>query len=303
MACFDHWHPVLLSRNLKKQPVSVRLLGQEIALFRTAEGKIGALEDLCPHRRMRLGLGKVVGERLQCRYHGWTFSCEGQGESPGTPKLHACVKKFDVLERHGAVWVKQAGRGGAFPLFEIDGYYNVCNLHHTVAAPLELVVDNFCEIEHTPTTHAFFGYPLERMQEVQVEFHATDKTVRVINRGPGKKIAWPLRVLLGIKPRYHFLDDWTTHFSPVYSVYDHWWADPDSDKESWVRWRLFIFFVPLSNHETALFSFTFTKSRWPGPAGCVRPFKDYCAASSTMRFSWIRASWKTWPTRARAWKA
>jgi hypothetical protein len=142
-----------------------------------------------------------------------------------------------------------------------------------VKAPLELVVDNFCEIEHTPTTHAFFGYPLERMHEVQVEFQATDKTVRVINRGPRKPIATPLRWLLGVGKNYQFMDDWTTHFSPVYSVYDHWWQCPVSGRESMVRWRLYIFFIPADDQECMIFTFAFTKSRYPGPAGGARLFK------------------------------
>src|SRR4029079_12216880 len=44
-------------------------------------------------------------------------------------------------------------------------------------------------------------------------------------------------------------------------------------KESRVRWRLYIFFVPVDDQETALFTYAFTKSRYPGPAGGVRLFK------------------------------
>lgn len=273
MASLDHWHPVLLSKDLRREPVAVRLAGKDIVLFRTQTGQLGALEDNCPHRRLRLSLGTVVGERLRCLYHGWTFNCAGEGESPATPKLYACANRFDVVERQGAVWVKSAGSQAEFPRFEVDGLYNVCNLYHRAKAPLELVVDNFCEIEHTPTTHAFFGYPLERMHEVQVEFQTTDRTVRVINRGPRKQFAWILRVLLGIGRNYQFMDDWTTHFSPVYSVYDHWWEDPVTGKTSMVRWRLYIFFVPRDDQETAIVTFAFTKSRYPGPAGAVRLFK------------------------------
>ena len=68
------------------------------------------------------------------------------------------------------------------------------------------------------------------------------------------------------------MDDWTTHFSPVYSVYDHWWQCPRTGQESRVRWRLYIFFVPIDLYETALFTFAFTKSSYPGPAGGVRLF-------------------------------
>jgi phenylpropionate dioxygenase-like ring-hydroxylating dioxygenase large terminal subunit len=222
---------------------------------------------------MRLSLGKVVNNCLQCPYHGWTFDRFGAGESPGTPKLHATVSNFDTLERYGAIWVKARGTKAAFPHFDVEGYYHLCTLQHQVRAPLEVVVDNFTEIEHTPTVHGVFGYALERMNEVEVRFEPTDTTVRVLNAGPAKPVPLYLRVLLGIRRRYQFYDDWTTHFSPVYSIYDHWWADPKTRREAMVRWRLFIFFTPLDDQETGLTTFAFTKSRYPGPAGAVRLFK------------------------------
>lgn len=268
-----HWHPVVLSEHLKRDPVAVRVDGTNLVVYRTESGRVAALEDNCPHRRMKLSMGRVVGEKVRCLYHGWTFDCQGAGESPATPKLYACATRFDVVERHGAVWVKSPSAKPEFPKFEIDGYFNICNLAHRVKAPLELVVDNFCEIEHTPTTHAFFGYPLERMHEVEVEFQPTDTTVRVINHGPRKNFATPLRWLLGIGKNYEFMDDWTTHFSPVYSIYDHWWQCPDTGRESMVRWRLYIFFIPADEQECMLFTFAFTKSRYPGPAGGARLFK------------------------------
>lgn len=273
MAAIDHWHPVLLSKDLTRDPVGIRLHGKNLVLFRTRSGVAGCLEDYCPHRRMKLSLGQVAGETLRCKYHGWTYDCQGHGESPGTPKLHARASHFDVIERHGAIWVKPPDAQAEMPQFDIDGYYNICNLAHKTRAPLELVVDNFCEIEHTPTTHAFFGYPLERMQEVECEFFPTDTTVRVFNKGPRKNIGWFIRMIVGIGRNYQFLDDWTTHFSPVYSVYDHWWKCPETGKESRVRWRLYIFFVPRDEKETAIFTFAYTKSRYWGPAGGARLFK------------------------------
>src|SRR5215218_10301208 len=122
MSILDHWHPVLFSRDLGPKPVGVKLGGREIALFRTKSGTPAALDDICPHRRMRLSLGEVIGDKLQCKYHGWTFTCDGQGESPGTPKLHACATAYDVREEHGAVWVKSRDATPAFPKFEVDGY-------------------------------------------------------------------------------------------------------------------------------------------------------------------------------------
>jgi phenylpropionate dioxygenase-like ring-hydroxylating dioxygenase large terminal subunit len=250
----------------------VRLSGHDIVLFRTSDG-VGALRDFCPHRRMRLSLGQVVGDRLQCRYHGWTYDVQGNGESPGTPKLHACAEPFEACEAHGAVWVKSAGSEPVFPRFDVAGYHPMGVLAHEVRAPLELVVDNFCEIEHTPTTHAVFGYELSRMHEVQVRFETTDATVRVINHGPPKNLGPVLSWMIGVKPHYQFNDDWTTYFSPVYSVYQHWWSDPQTGRESMVRWLLFIFFTPMDDQSTSLMTFAFAKSKWPGPAGALRPFK------------------------------
>jgi len=272
MAVLDHWHPVLPSKQLRRAPVGVRLGGTDIVLFRGAGGQVGALLDVCPHRRMRLSRGKVINGRLQCSYHGWTYNCAGAGESPATPKLYASARAFDTTEKHGFIWLKSLDSNPLFPPFEVDGWYNICNLTHRAQAPLELVVDNFCEIEHTPTTHAFFGYALERMHEVQVRFEPTDTSVRVINQGPPKQIAWIYRLLLGIGKNWQFNDDWTTFFSPVYSIYDHWWSNPATGRESLVRWRLFIFFSPVDDHETAITTFAYTKSRYPlGPNGGV-PF-------------------------------
>ena len=276
MSILDHWHPVLPSSKLKRNAVAgVRLAGHDLALYRTAQNQLGALIDHCPHRRMKLSLGKVYHDKLQCGYHGWTFDAQGNGESPATPKLYACARHFEVTEAYETIWVRNAGATTEFPQFDVDGHFNVCNLAHKVNAPLELTLDNFCEIEHTPTTHAFFGYPLERMHEVEVEFQPTDTSVRVMNKGPRKPIALWLRTLVGIGKNYQFMDDWTTYFSPVYSVYDHWWQCPETGKESRVRWRLYIFFVPIDEAETAIFSFTFTRSSYPGPAGGVRLFAWY----------------------------
>ena len=115
MGMLDHWHPMLPSWQLRKKPVGVRLAGKDIALFRNSTGEIGALNDMCPHRRMRLSLGTVAGEKLRCKYHGWTFTCDGQGESPGTPKLQACASTYDVREANGYIWVKSRDSQPVFP--------------------------------------------------------------------------------------------------------------------------------------------------------------------------------------------
>jgi len=270
MGMLDHWQPALLSRQLRRKPVGIMVAGTQIALFRTSNGAAAAVSDICPHRRLKLSAGEVVGDRLRCRYHGWTFDACGNGESPAAPKMTTCTASYDVREAHGLVWLKSRESNPPFPEINPNGFFPICTLEHSIPAPLELAVDNFNEIEHSGTVHDTFGYDLDRLNEVQVRFEATDDSVRVINSGPTKRLnrffAWLLRIRQGDT----FHDDWTTRFSPVYSVFDHWWTSPDGSRESMVRWRLYIFFVPQDEKTTRVFSVTFAKSRYPGPAGALR---------------------------------
>ena len=60
MGMIDHWHPVVRSRDLGQTPAAVRVVGHDLAVYRTSRG-VAALGDVCPHRRMRLSLGHGGG--------------------------------------------------------------------------------------------------------------------------------------------------------------------------------------------------------------------------------------------------
>jgi phenylpropionate dioxygenase-like ring-hydroxylating dioxygenase large terminal subunit len=270
MGMLDHWHPVLAGHTLKKKPVGIQLAGRLICLFRDAKGTAAAIDDVCPHRRLKLSYGRVVGDRVECKYHGWTFNGCGEGESPSTPKMHTCTESFDTREAHGFIWVKSKNSNPVFPEINKEQFYHLGNFLHTVPAPLELTVDNFNEIEHSGTVHDTFGYDLPRLDEVKVGFEPTDDTVTVRNVGPTKRLSLPLRVLLGIRKNDLFHDEWTTHFSPIYSVFDHWWTSPEGDREAMIRWRLYIFYWPVDEKRTNISTLVYAKSRYPGPAGGLR---------------------------------
>lgn len=74
-----YWHPVAASCELAAGATrKVRLLGEDLVLFRTLTGELGLLEEQCPHRRASLAYGEVAGESLLCPYHGWTFATDGR---------------------------------------------------------------------------------------------------------------------------------------------------------------------------------------------------------------------------------
>src|SRR5437764_9953326 len=116
MSRLDYWHPVFSSRALRAGGVvEITLAGESIALFRTATGQLGGIANQCAHRRMKLSLGRVDDGKLICPYHGWSYSADGKGESPSSPKLHACLSSYECAEAHGAIWVKGRGSSQELP--------------------------------------------------------------------------------------------------------------------------------------------------------------------------------------------
>ena len=91
--------------------LAVNVYDQAIVLFRDKDGKVVALEDRCPHRRVPLSLGKVIQGELRCAYHGWTFN-GNTGACTNIPNLSAKesvpaklkAKAFIVQERNGFIY-------------------------------------------------------------------------------------------------------------------------------------------------------------------------------------------------------
>ncbi|HYA30736.1 MAG TPA: Rieske 2Fe-2S domain-containing protein, partial [Acidobacteriota bacterium] len=73
-----YWHPVCLSANLKDIPIAVRMLGEDLVVFRDGKGRPGLLGIRCPHRLASLEYGQVRDDGLMCSYHGWRFDTEGR---------------------------------------------------------------------------------------------------------------------------------------------------------------------------------------------------------------------------------
>jgi phenylpropionate dioxygenase-like ring-hydroxylating dioxygenase large terminal subunit len=105
------WLPALLSDELPATdgpPVRLRLLGEDLVAFRDTEGRVGVLEEGCPHRLASLWLGRNEESGLRCVYHGWKFDVTGRcvdqlnEPEPFTDKIRAVV--YAVTERGGVIW-------------------------------------------------------------------------------------------------------------------------------------------------------------------------------------------------------
>jgi nitrite reductase/ring-hydroxylating ferredoxin subunit len=72
-----YWHPIALAGDAGARPRQVRVLGEDLILFRDGAGRPGLVYPRCGHRGTTLYYGKVEAAGLRCCYHGWLFDVEG----------------------------------------------------------------------------------------------------------------------------------------------------------------------------------------------------------------------------------
>ena len=105
-----YWHPVHLSKDLKDLPVAVKMLCEDLVLFRDAKGNPGLIGSRCSHRGASLVYGQIREKGLMCSYHGWTYDTQGRCadmplEAPGS-KLKEKIRHlwYPVKEWGGVIW-------------------------------------------------------------------------------------------------------------------------------------------------------------------------------------------------------
>ena len=138
------------------------LLDEPVVLFRTDSGKPVALEDRCCHRQAPLSMGKLVGNIVQCPYHGLQFDTTGkcvkvpsQDVIPGSARVRA----FPVVEKNHWIWIWMGDPAKADPALIEDFHYlddpawryGGSYLH--VEANYLLVVENLLDTTHLPFLH------------------------------------------------------------------------------------------------------------------------------------------------------
>ena len=105
-----YWQPVALSSDATGTPMKVRILGEDLILFRNGQGVAGLLYERCAHRGTSLYYGKCEEDGIRCCYHGWKFANDGvcldQPCEPPRPGIPIRVRQpwYPVQEQYGLVW-------------------------------------------------------------------------------------------------------------------------------------------------------------------------------------------------------
>lgn len=108
-----YWLPVALTSEVATPdcpPVRVKILGEQLVIFRDSDGKLGLVDEFCPHRRVSLFYGRNEQCGLRCAYHGWKFDVDGncmevpaERDRPSFAKKIK-IKSYPVVELGRAVW-------------------------------------------------------------------------------------------------------------------------------------------------------------------------------------------------------
>ena len=164
----NYWYPALLSREVRSKPRAVKLLNEDLVVFRDA-GKVFALRDRCAHRGARLSQGKCEFPgtgTITCPYHAWTYDgatgrcvaalLEGPGRSSS---CEASVKVYPAREQADIIWVFIGDMDAVelqqdIPeiLANTKDWFSI-SVHYDYRCNWRALVDNFSFEFHAPYVH------------------------------------------------------------------------------------------------------------------------------------------------------
>jgi len=136
-----HWTPVCLIEEVGEPdgaPVQARVFGEDLVVFRDTEGRVGVLDEYCPHRRASLVFGRNENGGLRCLYHGWKMDVHGAVlEMVSEPAASGMAQKvrhlaYPTREWGGFVWAYM-GPADAVPEFQPPAWAPTAETQVTIA--------------------------------------------------------------------------------------------------------------------------------------------------------------------------
>lgn len=164
MFIHNAWYVAAEPHEIGEIPLARTILDTPVVIFKTQSGSVAALEDRCPHRFAPLSLGKIVGETLQCSYHGAQFSPKGNFVVvPGQNSLpNACVRSFPLLKKYGYFWIWMGDDALSDDHSSIPDFFFRGDHHdwdggyghfESIQAGYDLINDNLFDITHAEYVH------------------------------------------------------------------------------------------------------------------------------------------------------
>lgn len=198
------WQPVARIQDLERGPQRAVLLGEALAVFLTESGAPAVISDRCAHRGASLAMGEVVGDGLQCPYHGWEWA-GGNGRCTRIPALadqrqippRAQIPAFPAREQWGLVWTaleEPLGDLPSPPWFEPERWTLGHGEPFELQVALGVAIENFRDVAHFAFVHrATMGRVAEVVEPLDVQRDGIVVTMRrKVQMGLGGEEAWNL---------------------------------------------------------------------------------------------------------------
>jgi phthalate 4,5-dioxygenase oxygenase subunit len=196
------WQPVVVSHELPPgaAPRPVRIMSEDMVLFRNDDGSVGLVDPRCAHRNVDLSYGRVEDGGIRCIYHGWLYGIDGRClEQPNNPDgdetcSNIRIKSYPCIDRGGLIWTYM-GEGEApllpdFPFLDaapghryIWRWFSNCNYLQGV--------DGDVDPSHTSFLHGLNVEKVDEERRNRFTLHSVDKAPRLTV----KETSFGLRVL------------------------------------------------------------------------------------------------------------
>jgi 5,5'-dehydrodivanillate O-demethylase len=174
------WWPVAAAADLDSEPVMpVRILGENLTVFKDTRGNVGLIGDRCAHRAISLAYGIPQENGLRCAYHGWTYNTEGRVvDMPFEPAcLPLKVKSYPTQVLGGLVWayLGPADTLSLLPRWEAFAREDLDTRISFIPLPCNWVqcMDNSLDPVHFEHLHGHYGNYVLKLQGKPAEIDTT----------------------------------------------------------------------------------------------------------------------------------
>ena len=156
------WYVAGFPEDASRQPMTRTFLDEPVVIYRSEAGALVAMDNRCPHRFAPLDRGKLIGDAIQCPYHGLRFGTDGQCvhmPSGAPPPPRAQLRVYPIVEKFELMWIWMGDPALADPAtipdfaFLMDEQYGWFNGTLHAKANYQLFVDNLLDLSHAEFLH------------------------------------------------------------------------------------------------------------------------------------------------------